>query len=213
MSKDCRYCRIISEGSANRYDTLLEETKSFVVMPTIGSLVAGWQLIVPKRHVLNCAQLTKCEKLELSALINRRVEQTHLAFDGDAFIFEHGAIEDKSLFGCGVDHAHIHIVPLEFDLVTAFLSSVEKCKTIEKSITKFYEETECTGEPYWLVGCSNQSTSHILSSMKPQSQFFRRLIAERLGIYDVYDYKLHALEHMSDQTVYAFSQEKKVVNL
>ena len=31
-----------------RYDNTIFETKNFVVMPSLGSLVAGWLLVVPK---------------------------------------------------------------------------------------------------------------------------------------------------------------------
>jgi hypothetical protein len=38
---------------------------------------------------------------------------------GPVWVFEHGPATERRLAGCGIDHAHLHIVPLEFDLAEA----------------------------------------------------------------------------------------------
>ena len=39
-------------------------------------------------------------------------------------MFEHGASHTGSIMGCGVDHAHVHLVPLDFNLAEEAVSEL-----------------------------------------------------------------------------------------
>ena len=99
------------------YNVRLYETEHFAVIPSLGSIVEGWLLIIPKEHYLSYGYIESQALLdELKKLIDYVggiVKQVY----GDYVIFENGAYCSNKLVGCGVDYAHIHIVPIKIDLI------------------------------------------------------------------------------------------------
>ena len=51
---NCIFCNV---DKSMYYNTILEETNNFFVIPTKGSLVDGYVLIVSKKHYLNMIEL------------------------------------------------------------------------------------------------------------------------------------------------------------
>src|SRR5450759_643597 len=90
------------------WDVELMGTRSFAVVPSLGALVAGWTLVVPRRSMLNFTELTSQERSELDVLLmtlhGRLSKPDHQVFE-----FEHGSILAGSVMGCGVDQAHLHV--------------------------------------------------------------------------------------------------------
>jgi len=104
--------------------------------------------------------------------------------------FEHGPRETNTKLGCGVDHAHVHLVPLDFPLFPD-ASHHEALRANEW----------CTTQNWQTLGESLRSrTEHFLAIQDPlddcrytyvdslPSQFLRRLIASRIGLSMQYDY-------------------------
>lgn len=88
---------------------IVADCQHFVAFPTLGQLVAGSLLVIPKQHVETFAQLTnelRTEALDLIKQLERRLQRY-----GHIFLFEHGA-ESACGGGCGIYHAHLHLVPL-----------------------------------------------------------------------------------------------------
>ena len=47
------------------YDVVVDETAEFVALPSLGSLVTGWLLVVPRRRIPSMAFLSAAENEEL----------------------------------------------------------------------------------------------------------------------------------------------------
>lgn len=106
----CRFCNAPKCGT-NPWDRILWETEHFLVVPSKGGFVPGWLMLIPKMHVLSMAQLPSSLSIEFEALFAEVCYQLQCAF-GVATAFEHGASQPNTTFGCGIDHAHLHVVPL-----------------------------------------------------------------------------------------------------
>lgn len=165
------------------YDSIVEETKNFAVLPTKGSIVPGWVLVVPKFPVPRVADVPDAMRDELNDLVNRTCARLESSF-GSTFTFEHGGFRGSKV-SCGVDQAHLHIAPLDFDLVQAAKTS---------SPTN-WENVGCERTPqgtlgdseYWFVSSGAVSFCKSIDSASPQ--FFRRIIAERTGHGELWDYR------------------------
>lgn len=105
----CRFCGI------EQREPLLERIERLVVVPSKGALVPGWVLVVPIDHVLTLAELPQPSRSPFAALV-ARVEARLLATVGPSVLFEHGPAAVGRSAGCGVDHAHLHVVPVPVDL-------------------------------------------------------------------------------------------------
>lgn len=168
------------EGGASRpdFDRPTMATPSFVVLPTLGSLVPGWLLVVPRRPIENLAMLTPSEKMELEALkANLKVRLS--AFPGVPYFFEHGGVSG-SVISCGVDQAHMHAVPLPFDLI----KSVQGEKEIEWQHASLGDSSM---EYLWVSDGLN--TELVGTLRQPTSQWFRKHIAAQLGRSSEWDYR------------------------
>lgn len=167
------------------FDRILAQSPSFVAMPTMGSLVAGWCLIVPRRRLLNLTELTEVEKVELAELRMRLAER--LGRGGKTvFEFEHGARELGTAIGCGVDQAHLHMVPLDFDLIAA-VRSEQPISVVGKDATDVW--SELSDAEYVLVRRAVEEISYGFYPELPISQFVRKVVAHQIGRADRWDYR------------------------
>ena len=117
----CRLCLGVRGSSSlpgPEWNTPLFESPNFVALPSLGALVEGWLLLVPKQHFIAmgalpeslCDEMTAMKQLLWSAL-----QECY----GTSCAFEHGPSASLRDVGCGVDHAHLHFVPTSFDLPSA----------------------------------------------------------------------------------------------
>ncbi len=165
------------------YNTVVEETQNFVVLPTKGSIVPYWVLIVPKFAIPRMSDVPEVMKGELSDLV-KRVSSKLQADSGTIYTFEHGGFQGSSV-SCGVDQAHLHIALLDFDLI-------EAAKTASPGGWKQLDnvrlpQSEIFQEEYWFV--SNGEITICKPIDIPRSQFFRRVIAEAAGEESLWDYR------------------------
>lgn len=201
----CKYCNFIQGNSSLVYDKIIDETENFVVVPTLGSLLPGWQLICPKKHYLNTTMLTRDEKLEFNKLLAERVEATIDLYQKKVVIFEHGAVVNNSLVGCGIDHAHVHVVPVDFDLLEAVRLDEKSFSSIQtNNIFDFYLNNTIEDKPYWVCSVLGEETL-FTSDMKVTSQFFRKVIAKELNKERYFDYKKFSYVENAVKTVADFS--------
>ena len=188
-SGNCRFCDII--GGQYRYtgiDEPIASNDEFVAVASIGALVEGWTLIIPKTHQLSMINVYRSSIFaDFVGSVLSPLNQQY----GPLIAFEHGANKDGSMTGCGTDHAHLHLVPLGESLLTGLQSSglqwvqchaSEIASRSEEDEYLFY--TELNNNEVWQdpVGYL-----HVLED--PSSQFFRRLIANRRGGVEVTDYR------------------------
>ena len=113
-------CHLCSElaSPTSVWNQPLFESENFAVLPSLGALVEGWLLLFPKRHFLSMGALPSYIRDEFSLMKSRVTELVTSAYERPV-IFEHGAGGNHRTVGCGVDHAHLHFVPLALDLEAA----------------------------------------------------------------------------------------------
>lgn len=202
----CAFCRSLLTGTSGApWDTILKETERFVVSPTKGSLLPGWLLVVAKRHAICSGALTTNELKELQNTIAMAKEIVRENF-GPPTVFEHGPSCAGTALGCGIDHQHVHVVPLHFSLTRAVnaLEPYIQWETLsEISGTKPLHRA---GIAYALV---QEDGGPMLWCRPPDGvrQMFRQAIAHGMGIPQEYDYAefpqlpntVRTLEHLSRQ--------------
>ena len=219
MERHCTYCKNIFssmiQDQREPWDKIIHETSGFVVTPTVGALIEGWTLIISRRHVPAMGALAEEELYELKDLavrVRNLVEQEY----GNTIIFEHGPACEGTKFGCGIDHAHFHVVPLSISispLVEAELESNLIWETITdlRDLSRIHQK----GIPYLYI-LENGTNQGILAC--PQdipSQFMRRVIANFLGVSHLYDYHEYSFREnviaSSQRLLAAFNKVKCLV--
>lgn len=196
----CRFCEINrGEYKFSGVDEPFAACDDYIAVASIGALVEGWTLIVPKHHKLSMKD--SYSHPILSDFINTLLPHLYQEY-GQLIAFEHGANTEGSITSCGTDHAHIHLVPFADSLIPSLKRSElkwEKCKASEINLVTGGNEYLF----YCELGISNSwqdpvGLLHILE--RPFSQFFRRLIAEKTLGQEFYDYKLNPNLNISMKT-------------
>jgi diadenosine tetraphosphate (Ap4A) HIT family hydrolase len=119
MLANCRFCTQLSRSDDSLprrpWDVTLLESANFLAWPSLGGFVEGWVLVVPKYHALSMAEVAWEDRPELDDVLRNIFEDVERAY-GPTAAFEHGPVKAAQPPGCGVDHAHVHVVPCGADL-------------------------------------------------------------------------------------------------
>jgi len=171
------------------YNKKLYETENFVVIPSLGSIVEGWLLIVPKKEIISYGYLQSTALYsELDSLIDH-VGQAVKKLYGSFVIFENGTRCQGESVGCGVDYAHIHIVPTEHNLIDiierdfGIYYNWRQVGSIEESVNYINNN-----QPY-LYYKTQQNDSYMATNENIPSQLFRKALASVMGVRSEYDWK------------------------
>lgn len=172
----------------NSYNKILFETKHFIILPSLGALVNGWLLIVPKQFHLNLSYLNKEKLDELNLLISKIGKKFKREF-GNYILFEHGPKEPCSIAGCGVDYAHMHIVPTNFDLLKG-VSTYQSLFFDWKYLKSFSDIPQIRLDSLdYLYFRDQKGLNYFVQSDNIPSQLFRKVIAHYMGCPEKYDWK------------------------
>lgn len=200
---NCRFCALLG-GAQDSFSSIWLEDDAFKAMVSVGSFIPGWTLICPVTHAVNLVDYYNLQDFwdfasHAAHLIVRRY--------GTCAMFEHGAAQETSLTGCGVGHAHGHLVPLNFSLeVEAREFAPEltwrECRAEDVKVV-------ADGKEYLFAATSfnGAQTRGILCVLEtPTSQFFRQVIASKLGIGDLYDYKKYPMLEMARASAFELQE-------
>lgn len=193
------------------YNIRLYETENFAVIPSLGSIVEGWLLIIPKKHYLSYGYLSSEELYkELDDLIVYVGSIVKKAY-GDFVIFENGAFCSDKLVGCGVDYAHIHIVPIKDDLIDIIKTRYNKNYNWEQVKSLGVSSTFVKNSQPYLYYRNQVGCSYITTDPNIPSQLFRKAIAYSRGIENEYDWKYHYFDENIDKTINSYKQLFNVI--
>jgi diadenosine tetraphosphate (Ap4A) HIT family hydrolase len=185
---ECDFCDEFSGGMRNYFSQLyvpvlrcriMSSSDNFNVLPTLGQIVEGHTLIAPKAHYTAAADFPAQLLPELKSVVDL-VQSGIAATYGRSIVFEHG-MRGCSPGGCGVTHAHIHVLPLTptndpIDLIKAAYSFKTICDLGQIADTN-------TNTPY-LYYEDTSSTKYIFEADSLPSQYVRQLLARSVGSRD-----------------------------
>jgi ATP adenylyltransferase len=183
----CRLC--FDSLQANVWNEPLFESEHFIVLPSLGALVEGWLLLVPKDHFICIGALPEsviAEMEGIKAVVTSFLTECY----GDLSVFEHGPHVEKLQIGCGVDHAHLHFVPLTFDLANAVAPFLPRDITWSSARYQECRNAFLRGEDY-LYFEQPLGNGRIAINTAFDGQIFRRGIAATLGRLDEYNWREH----------------------
>ena len=162
-------------------NTILDETNHFYILPTVGSLVDGYILVVSKRHINSMSELTKNEMDEYNFIIKKYRNIFRDIYGKYPIVFEHGSpVSDNSIRANSVIHAHSHIVN------HAYLDEPKIIKRLNFKPIQRIEDIK-SNENYIMY--INNNFKYVTYNFEPISQLMRKLIAKDLKYEDKFDWK------------------------
>ena len=194
----CIFCDIDNSKIEN---TIIEETEYFYILPTLGSLVDGYILIVTKRHINSMSELNENELIEYKNIIEKYKNLFKKIYNKTPIVFEHGTPNQNSeMKANSVTHAHTHIVNINFSNEKEILE-----KYNFKQINDFKEINKNTN---YIKYISNNKI-YITYNFPSVSQLMRILIAEELNYKDKFDWKKERFDENIISTIERIKGELK----
>lgn len=168
-------CLVI--GKRRIKDYILHETPNFLVFPSVGPLVEGHLLIVPKKHCYSIAGLPPDFYEELEALV-KSVGQLLTKEYCKPIFFEHGTVSSLANGGTSIDHAHLHALPLNLGLTQILNKKFAKKEIVFlKELKKFFKDEK----PYLFFQTPSGQRFCYEVQGRLESQYLRKIIAENIG--------------------------------
>jgi len=187
------------------YNRLLLETHECVVAPTLGSIVPNWLLIVPRLSVVSFRQWQAITCMNPVWLVGEILSELEIEAE-QAIWFEHGPSAEGSPVGCGIDHAHLHLLvdaPFSFDQM---VSSAAKNSRVEwRRSTSWEAYDSISAESSYLVGGTPVEAVFAEHVESVGSQFYRRVVARLAGKPHQWNYRTHAHLENVRRTISAFN--------
>lgn len=177
----CRYCDL------DQHESPVLKTGAGIAVPSVGAMVEGWLIVFPSQHVLSLSELQANEWIAFAALADeasRRVQETY----GPTVRFEHGSGGANRLAACGVDHAHLHIVPLDIDVRQAIAECDGDLGRFNWTPVADRVQFERNSD---YIFVSDSTGSWVTRASELPSQVVRRAIAKRLAVRE-WDWKKRA---------------------
>lgn len=201
---NCRFCSLVG-GAGDVFDSTWLAEGRYRAMVSVGALTPGWSLVTPQEHVVNLREMYRTGDFwDFASNAADILEKRY----GKCAYFEHGAAGEGSLTGCGVDHAHGHLVPLSFSLELAARKTAPELDWRECLATEVAAVTQ--DKEYLFVAsefCGKETKGSLAILGTPLSQFFRRVIAHHLGVSEMYDYKKYPMLDTASKTAHELREE------
>ena len=193
--KVCAFCgegkKIISVvDNDTSVERKIYENNNFYVAVSIGAIVEGHLLIIPKKHYLSMGELPQKLMCELKKLMDSISSILVTDYNMGVMAFEHGTGRNADLSAASVIHAHMHLLPVPntlLDVIEHYGCEIERLENISE-LSQYAQR----GESYLFYMDIDKKMYCIESSSLP-SQFFRKVVAEKfdLGEWDWRkDYKI-----------------------
>ena len=144
-------------------------------------------MVVPKMHVICAGALSPDLANEMRQLSSQIAAHLDRSF-GRACIFEHGPSTWRKSTGCSVDHAHLHIVPVDFDLAAAAQPFMPNNSAWKCADWLSCREAYLQGLDYLYVE-QPVGEGRIATHTAFASQVFRKAIAQQLGIIEQFSWR------------------------
>jgi diadenosine tetraphosphate (Ap4A) HIT family hydrolase len=175
---DCCFC----EGDPRKADALRRRTgwknEDFFVTPTVGELGPDHLLVIPRAHIPSFGHLSRDHALEAERIID-----THSALLSDertkVIVFEHGMVSHSAAGGCGISHAHVHLVSVPRAFEIGPLPEPNGFHPWTPVSPGEFLSRANQGSGYLLIGCEGTFWTRQVENLP--SQYLRRWIAGRLG--------------------------------
>ena len=184
---DCLFCSIPEMSSPpNPEDEIIDESENFYAKAALGHFVFGYSLIISKEHFLSFAYLPEHLFPELEAFRDNVLDKLHNISQHPITILEHGAINRCQRGGSCIDHAHLHLMPLDADLYPILSGRFSFDELGSMSEVRRFQDAQI---PYLYHQREGLRSHAVGLAQDVPSQLLRRIACEALGEPELWDWR------------------------
>jgi diadenosine tetraphosphate (Ap4A) HIT family hydrolase/orotate phosphoribosyltransferase len=202
----CVLCDVLEEREAAPIRTFitrdelptekLAEVDGFVAISDVAPLTPGHTLLVTKQHILAMNRLSKGGLMELDNFRQEITAKLGEMYGMPVLAFEHGLCNRAAFANCGIDHAHLHVLPTGADLEEFMREDFDV--TSLNNLHDLGDATKGFAEYLLLINADDRLL--LACPSKPVSQYFRRRMAKATG---------RELWNWNDEVILGTSSQRK----
>lgn len=198
-----RFAGLLAGRGSAIYDRPLLETKDWIVAPTLGAIVPGWLLLIPRRAAVNCREWYRKSGLPPLAAVREVADHLGLSMD-EVIWFEHGPATTGTAVGCGLDYAHLHlIIRPQFKFADFAARARGEADLIWNECGAIDAYALAGARSYYIAGSDDVAV--IATDVETAgSQFFRRVAASLIGNGEAWNYRYHPHTENIEGTIEMF---------
>lgn len=186
----CKFCKIFfKDTKLESIDTPIStsDNERYAMIASLGSFIDGWSLLVPNKHIYSMKDCFRDR--EFIDFANSIIDRLSTVYQKKILIFEHGANKEGSVIACGTNHAHLHIVPYDKSILKEMRE--QKHDWIRCGISEISDIAK--DNEYWFYAENVSSIEDVSGWLHivqiPESQFFRKILAEKENVGNSFNYK------------------------
>lgn len=175
---NCIFCELCAGKKVDNRPKLYESA-NFLVVPGSGAFIPGYLMILPRPHVMSCAELNDKKRQEMLEVIEDVKWILKNLYGNDVLIWENGSgSSGKGKPSSSIVHAHIHACPSQLNPVESTNSTGITIQQIEIETLPNYQQ-----DSYLLIQ-DYKNSWHIAANKNVYipRQYVRQLIAMEHGI-------------------------------
>ena len=206
---ECNYCKFYYEGIDPIGQKILYESKRFIVLPTLGEFIHGYPIIVPKAHVMSCAEFDEVTMSEFLGVLKDVLFILQKTYKTKNFlVWENGTGNGgKGKAKDSVVHSHVHVAPSKLTADKIELIAGFPLREISTS-----EISEYTKNSYLMIKDGTKWRINDDPNVYIPRQFVRQLIAEEYHLAgDIWNWRTHPfvdkMQETHEQIMYALYRD------
>ncbi len=172
---------------ADGYSRLIRRTSVVDALAGLGSVIPGYVLLMPRRHVRSMGELTMPEISHVFDAAWRMADRVVKVFGGSVALVEHGSSgHEHGPSGACIDHAHIHLFPLDTGISPGLfrIPGVRRVGGLSE-----LSDLAQRGLNYYYCA-SDRASGYLAVEPQLRSQQARRIWAGAMGRQDEWDWAL-----------------------
>jgi len=173
---NCCFCNEFVKAKKSK--RIILETKNCIAFPSYGAIAEGHTLIIPKKHWRSLRAMPNDIFSELITLKEHVAELLEESY-GQLVEFEHGMFGESS-GGCGIDHAHLHLVPSNVQQPLSNQLPDDMVKIPVRNLQEIHTNKLLQDSSYLYIHEPN-SKPFIVRIKSIPSQFLRKILANSLN--------------------------------
>lgn len=155
------------------------ESENFAVVPSLGPVVPGHVLLCPRRHYKSFASISNSYVEEFESIKSKMKGILRSVYNKAVHCFEHGMATHGDRTACTVEHAHLHLIPIDADVWQTlstdfrwqhFVSEIVNAESLTDGSEYLYYESPQG------VNVVTRATPDVF-----QSQYLRKVFIQALG--------------------------------
>ena len=195
--KDCVFCKLLSGNPVHKQPPIYE-SENFLVVPGSGSFLDGYLMILPKSHIMSCAELDEYQFEELEKVLKNMRFILQQVYEKNILIWENGSgMNGKGKPKTSIVHAHIHMCPTEMNILNSCRMSGVMLQKIKAGDINKYKK-----DPYLLV-INFDDNWYILydQNIYIPRQYIRQLLAMEHNVFgEFWDWRQYPFWNNGEKT-------------